>query len=300
MTNPRSLQTGAAGRIVLFAAAALILLVLALTCREPEAKPGIAMNGINWQALSRGGPAALSGTAPSGTRISLSADGEPIAEILPESNGRWSYSGQLPQGAKSVIATAQDAQGRILGSAVLSREPLAETAIRSEGAEAARPEPEEAEAPVLESAAAPVVASPRPGEVLAPGVHEISGRGAPGMPLEVLADGESLAQTTVAADGAWQAQIELQRSPRVLAVRKTLGEAHPQAEVALALPSPMPDSVAAAPAEERPGSYTVQAGDTLSGISARFNIKMSRLCQLNRLRSPDRILAGQVLRLRRP
>jgi LysM repeat protein len=70
--------------------------------------------------------------------------------------------------------------------------------------------------------------------------------------------------------------------------------------VALAIPDVKAfASTAEAVPTERPTAYQVQEGDTLSGISARFNIKMSRLCQLNRLRDPDRILVGQTLRLRR-
>jgi hypothetical protein len=44
-------------------------------------------------------------------------------------------------------------------------------------------------------------------------------------------------------------------------------------------------------------SYKVKYGDTLSGIAARFGVRVSTLKRLNNLRS-DRIRAGQVLKLR--
>jgi cell wall-associated NlpC family hydrolase len=45
------------------------------------------------------------------------------------------------------------------------------------------------------------------------------------------------------------------------------------------------------------GTYTVQAGDTLSGIAARFGTTYEALAQINGLANPNVIYAGQVLRL---
>ena len=44
--------------------------------------------------------------------------------------------------------------------------------------------------------------------------------------------------------------------------------------------------------------YTVQPGDSLYTIARRFNTTVPRLVRLNRLRNPNRIYPGQVLRLR--
>ena len=44
-------------------------------------------------------------------------------------------------------------------------------------------------------------------------------------------------------------------------------------------------------------TYTVQSGDTLSGIAARFGVTVSQLCQWNNIANPNQIYAGQVLRV---
>jgi LysM repeat protein len=43
------------------------------------------------------------------------------------------------------------------------------------------------------------------------------------------------------------------------------------------------------------GSYTVRAGDTLSGIAARHGIGVGALAALNGIRDPDRLAVGRVL-----
>ncbi len=48
-----------------------------------------------------------------------------------------------------------------------------------------------------------------------------------------------------------------------------------------------------------PGSrlYTVQPGDTLSGIALRFNVSLHELMRINNISDPDAIYVGQVLRI---
>ena len=55
--------------------------------------------------------------------------------------------------------------------------------------------------------------------------------------------------------------------------------------------------VLSAPAAAAAGNgYTVRPGDTLSGIAARLGTSVSKLAHLNRLKDPNRIVAGTTLR----
>ncbi|HLI53880.1 MAG TPA: LysM peptidoglycan-binding domain-containing protein, partial [Acidimicrobiales bacterium] len=61
---------------------------------------------------------------------------------------------------------------------------------------------------------------------------------------------------------------------------------------AVATASPLPSSGLLAGVG---GSYTVQPGDTLSGIAARFGTTYEALAQLNHIADPNLIYAGQVI-----
>ncbi|HML62070.1 MAG TPA: LysM domain-containing protein [Solidesulfovibrio sp.] len=45
------------------------------------------------------------------------------------------------------------------------------------------------------------------------------------------------------------------------------------------------------------GTYTIQRGDTLSGIARRLGVSTEAIQQANDLTHPDRLSAGHVLRL---
>jgi LysM repeat protein len=56
-------------------------------------------------------------------------------------------------------------------------------------------------------------------------------------------------------------------------------------------PSPTPSS------GERPTSYTVKRGDTLSGIAATYGTTIKKLAALNHIADPSKLHVGQVLKL---
>jgi GH25 family lysozyme M1 (1,4-beta-N-acetylmuramidase) len=61
-------------------------------------------------------------------------------------------------------------------------------------------------------------------------------------------------------------------------------------------PAPGPAPVPPPPAPS-PGTYTVKAGDTLSGIGAALGVDWHEIARVNGLSDPNRIFPGQVLRL---
>jgi len=64
--------------------------------------------------------------------------------------------------------------------------------------------------------------------------------------------------------------------------------------------TPTTVSATATPANNPQGEiiqYTVQAGDTLSGIARRFNTSVAAVAQLNGIVNPDRVLLGQTLQI---
>jgi len=59
-------------------------------------------------------------------------------------------------------------------------------------------------------------------------------------------------------------------------------------------------AVAVAPARDIPATYTVTAGDTISGISARYGLSTASVLTLNGLSWKSLIFPGQILKLKKP
>ena len=80
--------------------------------------------------------------------------------------------------------------------------------------------------------------------------------------------------------------------------------ASPGSQAQAPSPTPVPTAgpsatppASASPAPSGGGTYTVQAGDTLSAIAARFGTTATALAKLNGITNPSYIRVGQVLKL---
>jgi lysozyme len=62
-------------------------------------------------------------------------------------------------------------------------------------------------------------------------------------------------------------------------------------------PEPLPQPPTPEPLPPTPVTYTIQSGDTLTSIAARFNTTVGALVAANRITNPDLIFAGQVLKI---
>lgn len=54
------------------------------------------------------------------------------------------------------------------------------------------------------------------------------------------------------------------------------------------------------PTEEEYETYTIKEGDTLFGISIKFDIPMDKLAEFNNITDPNQIKVGQVLKIPKP
>ena len=52
------------------------------------------------------------------------------------------------------------------------------------------------------------------------------------------------------------------------------------------------------PVENKALEYEIQPGDTLSEIAVAFNTKTNHLAELNNIKNPNRIYAGDTIRIR--
>lgn len=73
--------------------------------------------------------------------------------------------------------------------------------------------------------------------------------------------------------------------------------ANPSGEAVAPTPTPTPEPQPVVPSTSESRTYTVQPGDTLSGIAAAFGTTYQHLAGINGIANPNLIYAGQVIRI---
>ncbi len=80
----------------------------------------------------------------------------------------------------------------------------------------------------------------------------------------------------------------------VMLSRQDSGDSIP---VATTVESTIPQTTTTTTVYQEPVLYTVEPGDSLFGIAERFGLNMAELMNINGITDPDRVDAGQVLKL---
>ncbi len=126
------------------------------------------------------------------------------------------------------------------------------------------------------------------------------GSGGPGIdPVAGVDTGSPTA--SVAASQAVVAPTTAVSSPDTEPTRTLVPSEVKPSAAATPAPTPAPTATPRATATPRPSpgptTYTVQSGDTLSGIAGEFGTTWQVLAELNKLDDPRRLRVGQVLKL---
>lgn len=145
-------------------------------------------------------PLTLSGTAPAGERLTVSEDGEQLAAVTVQQDGRWSAELPAPapgehtytvSGNGSSSELTVNVAGDTTGTPGEGGGDAGAAAAADDGGEAAR------------DAGAFTISEPAPNAQLPAGTFTLRGRGTPGQTVQLLEDGTSLGDLTVGEDGTW-------------------------------------------------------------------------------------------------
>ena len=83
----------------------------------------------------------------------------------------------------------------------------------------------------------------------------------------------------------------------VIAVMLSRSDSGDSIPVVTTVESTIPQTTTTTTVYQEPVYYTVEPGDSLFGIAERFGLNMAELMNINGITNPDRVDAGQVLKL---
>lgn len=257
------------------------------------------------------GAALFAGRAEPGARLSLRIDDREVATAEAGPDGAFVAFGQAPSGAG-----ARQVQVAPAGDAAAPSDAPVFVLDAPAGPEVAAAGDAPAHSDTLIVQAGPdgvalLQSTPRaPGEVVTldmlsyadSGAVALAGRGEAGQTLRVSADGATLAEVEVGADGRWSAEADEVLAPGLYTLRvEALDDA---GAPVFAVSSPFRREAADALALAE-GDVVVQPGDSLWRISEnRYGrgMRYTLIFQANaeKIRNPDLIYPGQVFRIPPP
>lgn len=250
--------------------------------------------------VERDGSTVMAGRAEPGAKVTINANGRPLAEVTADARGEWvlALDEPLPPGAVDLTLTAIGPEGSILHSqqkvavSVPDRPDKLALVVVSEPGKASR---------VLQGPGVPADAGKLVLEVVdydQDGAVIFSGRGDPEGKVSVYVADELVGTATADKDGHWELRPKTPIEPGVYTLR--IDQLDSDGEVAARVELPFERS---APAEVRrrlaDGQVVVQPGNHLWGIARQlygtgFRYTVIYEANKDQIRDPDLIYPGQV------
>ncbi len=140
------------------------------------------------------GTIRLSGTGTPGSTVDVTVDGASVGTATVGPDGAWSLDTTIARGAHKVVARALDAAGAVAAAGQPADLSVGHAAAGQGG---------QADG----AAAAPAIAGPADGATIGDASFDLSGTGAPGSTVEILAGGQVLGTATVGSDGTWVLRV---------------------------------------------------------------------------------------------
>jgi hypothetical protein len=223
---------------------------------------------------------SLTGMGEPGSTIQIRIGRHVLGTIEVGDDGTWAWEGKLLPGEYQVVTGIVDDSGQVVGEA-----PPVPLVVR----EAAPPQVGEVQFDEEKTAT-------------------VSGRGEPGVTVEVLEDGVVIGTAEVAEDGVWSFSYQPAAGDHQVAVQNRSDPESLSASVKIAALVPEAEAIEPSPTSALTvgQAYIVQRGDTLRSIAAKFygdrdqwrrildatNQKARKDRSFHTIRNPNHIMRG--------
>lgn len=181
------------------------------------------------------GGVALSGVAEPGSTVELWVGDFKLGAVPTDSDGNWSFEGNLDPGDYEIVARTVDGDGQVVNESEAISVTVAEAGM-----------------------APPTLGEPQVGD---DGTVTLSGTGEPGATIEILEDGRMVGTAVVEEDGSWTFSHAAKVGEHTLAVQAQDSSDLVSAETRVSV---------AAPKAGTGRAYIVKRGDWLRKLARRF------------------------------